>query len=345
MNEHYLTERQQKILRFLIEEYVDASRAVGSRTLAENYPLNVSSATVRNEMSSLEKLGYIEHPHTSSGSIPTDHAYRFYVEQFTSGKRLPSSDQMMIRHQFRQVESQLESWLQLAASVLAEISGNLSLVTSPRNRVSKLRHFELLSLQDRIALLILVTQDSSVTQAMIHLDEPIQQSVLSESAGRLNELLVGKTATEILAESKKLKGFDQLVSQHLVTTLEANESGERTEVRHEGMEYIVRQPEFSSGSNELAQIFGLTRGGALLSMLLPQLSDQQGVQIFIGEENDAVMLHPFGIVVASYGVQEEVTGLLGIVGPRRMEYERSISSVSYMATLMSDLMSDLYYRE
>lgn len=326
-----------------MDEYVESGRAVGSNKLIERYPLNVSSATVRNEMASLERLGYIHHPHTSAGRVPTDIGYRYYVEHFARGSTLPQSDQIMIRHQFRQVESQLESWLQLTASVLAEISGNVSMVTTPHATMSRLRHFELLSLQDRVALLILVTEESSINQAMIHFGNPVDQSDLSAAADRLNERLRNLSAPEVQDHVQEMTGLDQFIGLRVAHALAAAEAGERSAVHHEGIEYLVQQPEFSS-SEELRPLLDLLRGGSILSALLPQLGEGGDVQIFIGNENVADELRSFGIVVASYGVGSKVTGLVGIVGPRRMQYDRSISSVRYMSQLVSDLVSDLYFR-
>ena len=343
MERDNLTPRQQLILRCLIDEYVDSGKAVGSNRLIEQYPLNVSSATVRNEMAMLERLGYIHHPHTSSGRVPTDVGYRYYVEHFARGSILPQSDQIMIRHQFRQVESQLESWLQLTASVLAEIAGNVSMVTTPHTTFSRLRHFELLSLQDRVALLILVTQESTINQGMIHFTRPVDQAELSTSADRLNEQLRDLTAPEARDHVANLEGLDRIIGDRVINALAAAESGERSAVHHEGIEYLVQQPEFAN-SEELRPLLDLLRGGSILSALLPQLGEGGDVQIFIGNENVADELRSFGIVVASYGVGNKVTGLVGIVGPRRMQYDRSISSVRYMSQLVSDLVSDLYFR-
>jgi heat-inducible transcriptional repressor len=340
-DERKLTARQREILRLIVQEYVGGGRAVGSQALIERYPLDVSSATVRNEMVTLERLGYIQHMHTSAGRVPTDQGYRFYVEHFASESSLPPSDQIMIRHQFRQVETQLENWLELAASVLAGFARNVSLVTSPRSAVSRLRHFELLSLQDRAVLLILVTQESTVRQAMLHLPDATTQEQLSACADRLNALLGNLTAEESRLQVGALEGLDREIGEHLVSARESTQLTERTELHYHGLEHALQQPEFS-GNETAQQLFDLLRGGALLSELLPQISDKDGLQIFIGEENMSEDLRPFGVVVATYGVDHEVTGLLGILGPRRMPYERSISSVRYMARLMSDLMRDLY---
>jgi heat-inducible transcriptional repressor len=337
-----LTTRQIEILRFIVQEHVrDGGRAVGSQTLIERYPLGVSSATVRNEMAALERLGYIQQLHTSAGRVPTDRGYRYYVEHFAVDSALATSEQIMIRHQFRQVESQLESWLALAASTLSEFTRNVSLVTSPHTSVARLRHFEALSLQERLALLIVVTQESTVHQSMLHLPEAVAQDQLSAAADRLNARLRDKTPTEARAVLDELSGLDREIGAEVLRALESAQSSERTELHYHGLEHALVQPEFSAG--EVSQrLFDLLRGGSILGELLPQMGHRAGLQIFIGSENLSEDLHPFGVVLATYGVEGAVTGLLGILGPRRMPYERSISSVRYMAALMSDLMHDLY---
>ena len=340
-----LTDRQHQVLRYLVDEYVASGKPVGSKTLVESYPLNVSSATVRNEMAHLEREGYIHHPHRSAGSVPTDRGYRVYVERYARRANLSSGEQLMIRHQFKQVETQVEAWLQLSAAVLADFAGHLAMVTSPRQKTVRLRHFELLSLQPRLVLLILVTQDSAVTQSVLHIEDEIEQSALGVVSARLNELLENHTSAEVRQHLTRLSGFDAVVVEQITSTLEAGESGARTEIMHDGLEHIVRQPEFLE-SERMHRIVRLLRGGALLTMLLPQI-DETGsdVQVFIGEEIDADLLRPYGIVIGSYGLDANVSGLIGIVGPTRMYYERSISTVRYMAGLMSDMMQELYYRD
>ena len=340
-----LTDRQHLVLRCLVDEYVASGRPVGSKTLVDSYALGVSSATVRNEMAQLARLGYIQHPHRSAGSVPTDRAYRVFVEKYAQRANLSSSDQLMIRHQFKQVETQIEAWLQLSAAVLADFAGHLAMVTTPRQRSVRLRHFELLSLQPRLVLLIIVTQDSAVTQSVLHIDEEMEQGTLSTLSGRLNVLLGNKTASEIERLLPDIAGFDAMVVNQIVMTLQAGESGARTEVMHDGLEHMVRQPEFLE-SERMHRILQLLRGGALLTMLLPQIDAHEGdVQVLIGQEIDADLLQPYGVVIGSYGLDPNVTGLIGIIGPTRMYYERSISTVRYMADLMSDMMQELYYRD
>ena len=335
-----LTGRQEAILRLVVQEYVNSGRPVGSKTLTERYAVGVSPATIRNEMAELEAAGYVQHLHTSGGRIPTDRGYRYFVHHLLGAVELPSGDQIMIRHQFRQVEVRLEQWVELAAAVLAETAGHVSVVTAPRPTVPRLRHFELIALQPRLALLILVTQESFVRQVMVHLPEAAEQAALSRLADALVAEVRGQSADDLAAHAAGAEGLARFVLGHLEAALRGLEAAERIEVRHSGLENILGQPEFAGADAQ--GVLDLLRGGAFLGAVLPQLGVGRDVQVFIGDENPAGELRRFGVVLATYGVDGAVTGVLGVLGPTRMAYGRSISSVRYMARLMSDLMADLY---
>lgn len=335
-----LTERQRAILKLIVQEYVASGRAVGSRTLTERHAIGVSSATIRNEMVELEQAGYLQQPHTSGGRIPTDQGYRYYVHHLMGAPELSSGDQIMIRHQFRQVEFQLDQWVDFAAAVLAETAGTVSIVTAPRTMIARLRHFELISLQPRLSLLILVTQESAVRQMMVHLPQDSDQAELSRLAETLVAVSKGLSADEIEGHVVGASELGRYVLEQVSIGLRGLNSVERTQIRHSGIESILSQPEFAG--TEAQSVLELLRGGALLSAVLPQLSMANDVQVFIGDENPADALRRFGVVMSTYGIDDEVMGILGVLGPTRMSYWRSISSVRYMARLMSDLMEDLY---
>lgn len=336
-----LTGRQERLLRLIVHEYVAGGRAVGSKTLVETYSLAVSSATIRNEMVDLERAGLIEQPHTSAGRVPTDRGYRYYVEHLIGEPYLAPDEQMTIRHQFRQVESQLEGWMQLAASALAHTTGHVSVVTAPRTQNARLKHLELVGIQERLVLLILVTQASAVKQAVVQWPEPLAQAELREAADRLTARFAGQAADEVTAGAAEEAGFARLAAEQVADILRGLETASAVEMQHAGLEHALQQPEFAGGQ-AAGQIVELMEGGAFLSALLPQLRPADDVQVFIGGENVSDELRPYGIVVATYGVRREVIGLVGVVGPRRMAYERSIGTVRYVADLMSDLVGWLH---
>lgn len=335
-----LTPRQQAVLKLIVQEYVQSGRPVGSKGLTERYNVGVSAATIRNEMAELEAAGFVQALHTSGGRVPTDQGYRYFVHHLMDATELPAVDQIMIRHQFRQVEVQLEHWIELAATVLAETAGNVSVVTAPRPAVPRLRHFELIGLQPKLALLILVTHESLVRQMMIHWPESVDQPTLSRLADSLAAEVAGLTADEMVAKIEGTEGSVRFVLTEVMMALRALDTASHMEVRHSGLQNMLSQPEF--GGADAHGMLDLLRGGAFVQAVLPQVAQVSGVQVFIGDENPSDELRRFGIVVSTYGVDGEVTGLLGVVGPTRMPYGRSISSVRYMARLMSDLMADLY---
>ena len=335
-----LTERQRAILKLVVQEHVATGRPVGSKTLTERYQMGVSSATIRNEMGELEGEGFVQQLHTSGGRVPTDRGYRYYVHHLMGTPELSSGDQIMIRHQFRQVEHQLDQWVEFAAAVLAETAGNVSIVSAPRTGAARLRHFEIISLQPQLALLILVVQEGAVRQMMLHLPEASDQTTLSQLADTMVPVVRGLSADEIETRVAGASDLARFVFAQLAIGLRGIGSVERTQIRHSGIENMLAQPEFA-GENAQS-VLDLLRGGALLSAMLPQLSGGTDIQVFIGDENPSSELRRFGVVVATYGIDGEVAGILGVLGPTRMAYWRSISSVRYMARLVSDLMHDLY---
>jgi heat-inducible transcriptional repressor len=335
-----LTARQQAILKLIVHEYVQSGRAVGSKMLTERYPVGVSPATIRNEMAELEAAGFISHLHTSGGRVPTDLGYRYYVHHLMGTPELPAGEQIMIRHQFRQAEVQLEGWMELAATTLSTIAGNVSVVTAPRTAIARLRHFELISLQPRLALLVLVTFESTVRQVMVHLDEAVDQATLSRLADAIVPDLRGLSADEIAMQTPAADQLARSVIEQVEVSLRSLDAAEQTAVRHSGLENIVGTPDL--GDADLQQVLALLRGGGFLNAVLPQITPQSDVQVFIGDDQLPGELRRLGMVISTYGVEDVVTGLIGVIGPTRMSYWRTISTVRYMARLMSDLMADLY---
>jgi len=184
-----LSQRKQQILRALVEEYIHSATPVASETLVRKYIMNFSSATVRHELAGLEEAHLIYQPHTSAGRVPTDLGYRFFVEHLMEESALSLDEQRLIRHQFYQVQDQLDQWVRLTASVMARLLHSAAVMTSPRADVGRLKHFEVLSVTDLSAHLVLVLEDGTVKQQRLLLETPIDQEELSASSAHLNKLL------------------------------------------------------------------------------------------------------------------------------------------------------------
>src|ERR671938_378271 len=182
-----MNERRQLVLKLVIQEFIEASSPVASELLVRKYGLNYSSATIRNEMSALEDLGYLTHWHPSAGRVPTDAGYRYYVENLMDRTPLSATEQRTIRHQFYQVRSELDQWIQLAGAVLARTAQNASVVTQPRAYQARFKHLELIAIHDTTVLLVLVLHDGTIRQQTFALETARPQEDLSRSAARINE--------------------------------------------------------------------------------------------------------------------------------------------------------------
>jgi heat-inducible transcriptional repressor len=192
-----LSQRKQEILRALVEEYIHSATPVASETLVRKYQMNFSSATVRHELAGLEEAHLIYQPHTSAGRVPTDLGYRYFVEHLMQESALSLNEQRLIRHQFYQVQDQLDQWVRLTASVMARLLHSAAVMTSPRANVGYLKHFEVLSVTDLAAHLVLVLRDGTVKQQRLLLEAPIDQEELSVLSARLNKLFQEKNAMEV----------------------------------------------------------------------------------------------------------------------------------------------------
>lgn len=340
---HELSPRQQAILGLVIREYVAQTHPISSKMLLEQYDLGVSSATVRNEMARLEELGYLTHPHTSAGRVPTDMGYRLFVERLLGEATLPAIERRMIVHQFHQARLDLSQWMRLAATTLTRTARNASLVTAPQAERSLLKHVELISTQGKLVLLILVLEGGNVQQQMLNLAEPLTQSELSQSADLINQLCAGLSAAEIRERVRGLPIFEAEVGGLVVEMMQRCDSRITGEIYRHGLTAMLSQPEFTDTESSQGPLRLLEERSFLDDFLAETLSPQVGgVQVIIGGEGRWEELSSCSMVLARYGVPGFATGALGVLGPTRMPYGRAISAVRLVAELLSDLVYELY---
>ena len=341
-----LTERQRTILLLLIRDYIETAQPVGSKRLVERFHLDLSPATVRNEMSALTEMGYLRQPHTSAGRVPAEEGYRVFVGQLMQKAELPASVQNTISHQFFQARPDVEQWMTLAASVLAHQSQGVSLVTAPHAETIRFKHIELISTQGRQVLMVIVMEGGEVNQQILTLAEPVNQTRLSQAAAHLNSLLAGLSIEAIaaLSSSSRADALEQDIITLLVQDMKRTSESASGEIYTDGLTNVLGEPEFAE-SDEARWAMRLFEERSTLQDLIARASTNSsvgGLQVLIGGEGGWEELRQCSMVIARYGAPGLATGTLGVLGPMRMSYARTIPTVRYVAGLLSNLVNDRY---
>lgn len=337
-----LTERQKTILMLVIRDYIETAQPVGSKALVERYHLDLSSATVRNELSALDELGYLRQPHTSAGRVPTEEGYRFFVGQMMHQAELPEAVQHTITHQFYQARPDVDQWMILAASVLAHQSQGVSVVTAPHAEQARFKHVELISTQGRQVLMVMVMAGGEVSQQILTLAEPVSQERLSLTAERLNGLLAGMEVDAMSKLSARSDSLDQDILTLIVQDLRRASESVSGNIYTDGLTNVLSEPEFAE-SDDARRALRLFEERSILQDLLARSTTGSmvgGLQVLIGGEGGWEELRQCSMVLARYGVPGLATGMLGVLGPMRMSYARAIPTVRFVAGLLSDLVND-----
>jgi len=341
-----LSDRCQLILKLAIQEYIESTRPVASEMLVRKYGLIFSSATVRNELAHLEDMGLLTHLHTSAGRVPTDAGYRYFVENLMERTGLSAREQRTIQHQFYQVRGELDQWMYLAAAVLARSTQNAAVVTPPRAYEARVKHLELIGIHDTIVLLVLVLHDGTIKQQTLTTDGVVAQEELSQGAARLNELVQDGTAARVeqaMSEPNdpELKPLERMVLEAVSRAMRQREGQVNNQMHHEGLVEMLSQPEFEK-IDRVRDLLEILEGGTGLGTLIPQALASDGVQVVIGGEHGRDKMREYSVILSRYGYAGELAGVIGLIGPTRMAYPRSISTVRYLSTVMSELLAELY---
>jgi heat-inducible transcriptional repressor len=339
--------RSQAILRAVIEEYVVSATPVGSQALVDRYRLGVSSATVRAILAELEAAGLLSHPHTSAGRVPTERGYRFFVESIVDSAPVEPVEQLMIRHQFGQVEYASEQWFRLAATTLASLTRSAGLATPAKPDSAHLRHLDLVAISDRTASLILVLREGALKQIVFALEDPVEQHELTNVANYLNEILDGRTAREarrvLDAIDPANPGLDlpRRVGDRVVGALEEFDAAAIEELFSDGLLNVMEAPEFAQ-SEKLRRVFAALENRTYLAELIAGVAGSNRVRVYIGHENPAEEMADVSLVLAPYGDPERAVGVVGVLGPTRMAYPQAIGTVRFVSGLMNELVDHMY---
>ncbi len=337
MAEMELTDRQRAILKAVVEYYVQTANPVPSEKIAGKPGLKYSSATVRNELMELEELGLLTHPHTSAGRVPSDIGYRYYLEHLMTEKGLTPVEAQTIWHQFHQVEAEIDEWLPLAASVMAQMSRTAALVTKMRSREQRIKRMELVSVQEDLALVVVIMQSGSLQQRLLRLDEPIERDELVKLANRLSDRLVEKNSRQAAREAATMSGIEQELATVVARMMEQSQTNWGGDIYFEGIGYVSGEPEFGR-AERLMELMDVLQHGSRLEPLFSEVLDSGNLRVVIGSENQAEAMRRCSVVLRRYGPSDEAAGILGIVGPTRMRYWRSVALVQFMGDLLDRLV-------
>jgi heat-inducible transcriptional repressor len=343
MSNDKISERAQILLKALVERHIRDGQPVGSRTLREEAGLPVSAATIRNVMSDLEELGYLHSPHTSAGRVPTAAGYRLFVDTLLQVQPLERDAVSALRHELNPDKSATEL-VQSASSILSSITAQAGLVTVPRNEANQLRQVEFLPLSGDRVLVILVINEREVQNRIIHTKRVFSESELRDAAALVNQRFAGRPLNEV--QQQILQEMQDARSQ-IDTYLQASLDLANKALQQEGAEdeYVMAGESRLLGGaspdemSKLRELFDAFERKQDLLHLLERCSRAEGIQIYIGEEAGYEVFGDYSVVTAPYSDGMRTLGVLGVIGPTRMAYERVIPIVDVTARMLSSALA------
>ena len=343
MEDNGLDERKTKILNAIIKNYLETGDPVGSRTISKYTDLNLSSATIRNEMSDLEELGYILQPHTSAGRIPSDKGYRFYVDHLMEEKDKEVADMkaFVIEH-----TEKMDQVLQQVAKLLAVNTNYATMITSPQTHHSKVKFLQLSNVDEHNILVVVVLEGNLVKNKIIPVEEPIDNEQMLKLNMLLNTNLTGFSMEEInlgtIALLKEKAGIhSKLIGSVLDAVAEAINEGEDLEIYTSGATNILKYPELSDSGNASELLNAFEEKDQLVSLVTENLAEdeeQTGIQVYIGNEAPIQTMKDCSVVTATYELGEGVKGTIGIIGPKRMDYENVMSNLKNLKAQLDGIL-------
>ncbi|MBC7869263.1 MAG: heat-inducible transcription repressor HrcA [Chitinophagaceae bacterium] len=336
-----LTRRQEEILTLVIHAYTNKREPVSSQRLVDTANLGLSSATIRNEMSVLEELGYIAAPHSSAGRIPTENGYRYFVRRLITDGELSQPEQKHIAEKFHTLPMATEQWMRFAATVLARTAQTASIVTAPIAETSRFKHLELIGIQGRLVLMVLVLQGGVVHQRMLNLAEPVPQVKLAEAAVRINTLCVDLFSNQIRMKSVQLSLLEREVAELAAELMEHADDNQVRFIYRDGLSDVIGEFADGEGTQQAVRVF---EERAFLDMILADFLNpmMDGVKVIVAGEGRMDEISQLSMVLSRYGIPGQISGALGVIGPTHINYGRAISTVRYVSSVMTNMLVGLY---
>lgn len=342
-----LDERKLQVLHAIIQSYIMTAEPIGSRTISKKFDLGVSSATIRNEMSDLEELGYLVQPHTSSGRIPSDKAYRLYVNTMLPILKMqPLFSKEQIDALVDEKEH-IENLIENMAKLLSKVTNYTAIAISPQANKSTIKRIQLVPIDEARIMVVLVTDSGVVKNKVLKLDEEIDYDELSTITNFLNAQLKGHTVDEIsryfgeklLKEIYKINSPIIKIVPVIISTLEGTEE---VSLYMNGVTNIFNFPEYNDLDRAKEFLSFMENKDELLTMLLGNKED--GVNVIIGSENEYQAIKTCSVITTDYSIDGHMIGKIGIIGPTRMDYEKVINTVKSLSRDLNDLIDDNFFK-
>lgn len=339
-----LDERKIKVLKAIISSYIITAEPIGSRTISKDYDLGVSSATIRNEMSDLEDLGYLNKPHASAGRVPSDKAYRLYVDHIMSvGNEEPEENSYNLYELLKEESKELEDIVINSSKLLSAITSYTTLAISPQAKKEKLKHIQLISLGNSEILVVLVTESGLVKNALYQTNEKIDKEDLNVISNLLNSKLKGLDNVEIklILDRELMKDlpFNKDIIKKLIPIIDNSlNTREDIKIYTTGIDKIFNYPEYNDMEKAKSFVSFIENRDMLLELLLKS-SFNKGIEISIGQENTMDPLKESSLVTATYKLGDKTIGKLGVVGPTRMDYFTVINALNIFSYTLTEMLN------
>jgi heat-inducible transcriptional repressor len=340
-----LTDRDREVLEAIITDYIQTAEPVGSRTVSKKSEIRLSPATIRNVMADLEEMGFLTQPHTSAGRVPTDRAFRFYVDSILEVRNLKSADRGRIEMGFQDEGMDTNEIMKRASSLLSLLSKQTGVILAPRFGSNIFKHIEFIKLREKTILVIIVCKSGEVQNKLIESDEHMSQDELDKYSRYLTEIMGGLNLVEarrkILEEMKKEKVlFDKLMYRALQLSQKALEDEGGGDLYIEGKTNILQSPEFAD-LEKMRTLLQAFEEKTKIVKLLDKALLAEGMQIFIGAENEFNEMKDCSVIAAPYSRENFTLGTLGIIGPTRMDYPSIIPIVDYTARIVGKILENV----
>ena len=336
-----LDERKKIILKAIIRNYLETGEPVGSRTISKYTDLNLSSATIRNEMADLEEMGYIVQPHTSAGRIPSDKGYRFYVDQMMQEKDKEVSE---MKELLLEKEEKMEHLLKQVAKVLAVNTNYATMISAPQYHHNKLKFIQLSRVDEHQILAVVVAEGNVIKNSIIPVKEKVDDETMLKLNILLNTHLTGLSMEEInlgvIASLKQKAGiYEDIVSEVMDAVAEAIKADEDLEIYTSGTNNIFKYPELADNRKASELITTFEEKAAFNELIVDALSEGEtnGIQVYIGGENRLQSMKDCSVVTATYELDEGMKGTIGIIGPKRMDYDKVVDTLKNLQTQLDEL--------